>query len=195
MLLSIPQVAGVWLAAGGPRSRMVEWVAIALGESGGETSAVSPAGAIGLWQIMPFNAAPNGVTVAELYSPQANADVAVRMSGHGVNCAAWDSAYRDIYATGRYRFLASPEVGSADYAHMFTVARVLHQTPPVTPPPSAGEGGGAPINPNTLVPEVITAWANLSKMVGPWATTYGQDLALLARRATTLERQFSPSGK
>jgi hypothetical protein len=131
-------VASYWLGAGGPRSRMVEWVAIALGESSYNTDAISIAGAIGLWQIMPFNAAPNGVSVNALYDPHWNAYVAVRMSGHGTNCAAWDSAYRDIAASGRYSFLGWPESGSADFNNLAIAANELggHAVAPA--------GSGAP---------------------------------------------------
>jgi hypothetical protein len=125
VILTPLQVADYWIAAGGPKNRATEWVAIARGESAYDTAAVSSAGAIGLWQIMPFNAAPNGVTVADLYNPLENARVAVRMSGRGGNCAAWDSCYADIYTSGRYTFLAYPEPGSADYNNMQIVATQL----------------------------------------------------------------------
>jgi hypothetical protein len=116
--LTAVEVADYWIGAGGPKARAVEWVAIAIGESSLDDHVVSPAGAIGLWQIMPFNAAPHGFTVNELYQPGVNAKVAVEMSGGGTNCAAWDSAYRNIYASGRYAFLAWPEAGSADYNNL-----------------------------------------------------------------------------
>lgn len=116
--LTAVQVADYWVGAGGPRNRAVEWVAIAIGESGFDDQVVSSAGAIGLWQIMPFNAAPWGFTVNELYQPGVNAVIAVKMSGGGANCAAWDSAYRNINASGRYSFLGWPEVGSADYNNL-----------------------------------------------------------------------------
>lgn len=123
--LTALQVADYWIKAGGPRRRAVEWVAIALGESGYRTDVVSSAGAIGLWQIMPFNAALNGTTPAGLYDPLTNARVAVAMSGGGTNCAAWDSCYADIQASGRYAFLGWPEHGSADFANLTEVAAEL----------------------------------------------------------------------
>lgn len=120
--LTALQVADLWIAAGGPKNRAVEWTAISLGESGYQTDVVSSAGAIGLWQIMPFNAAPHGFTVQDLYNPDDNAKVAVAMSNGGQNCAAWDSCYADIGASGRYTFLAWPERGSADYANLAEVS-------------------------------------------------------------------------
>lgn len=137
--LSAVEVADYWIAAGGPKSRAVEWVAISLGESSYETAVVSSAGAIGLWQIMPFNAAPNGVTVAQLYEPEANAHVAVQMSGHGANCAAWDSCYADIEASGRLSFLGWPQVGSADYNNLGPVSVALghDKIGGAVPPPGA----------------------------------------------------------
>lgn len=124
-VLSAVQVADYWVSAGGPKDRAVEWVAIAIGESDFDDQVVSPAGAIGVWQIMPFNAPTYGYSPADLYNPAVNARVTVLMSGGGTNCAAWDSAYRDIYASGRYTFLAWPEVGSADYDHLATAAALL----------------------------------------------------------------------
>lgn len=123
--LTAADVAGYWLGAGGPKDRVVEWVAIAIGESDFEADVVSPAGAIGVWQVMPFNAGPYGYTPADLYNPAVNARVTVLMSGQGQNCAAWDSAYRNIYASGRYTFLSWPEVGSADYNNLPIAAAML----------------------------------------------------------------------
>lgn len=143
-VLTGPEVAGYWEGAGGPKSRAVEWLAIAIGESSLDTSAYSSAGAIGLWQIMPFNAAPYGYSVAQLYDPAVNASIAVQMSGGGTNCAAWDSCYANIYASGRYSFLAWPEVGSADYNNLPEAASmiaggVITQT---VPPPYPGVSDG-----------------------------------------------------
>lgn len=128
------EVADYWVGAGGPKSRVVEWVAIAIGESSLDADAVSPVGAVGLWQIMPFNAPPYGYTTADLYDPAVNAKIAVQMSGGGTNCAAWDSAYANIYASGRYSYLAWPEQGSADYNNLAVASAEL---------------GGLPINPVT----------------------------------------------
>lgn len=145
-LLTARQVAAYWVGAGGPESRVVEWVAIAIGESGLDDSALSPDGAISLWQIMPFNAAPHGFTPEQLWDPHVNAVVAVEMSGGGVNCAAWDSCYADINASGRYSFLAFPERGSADYNNLATAANELGKNKNyvigVTPEPSMGQGSG-----------------------------------------------------
>lgn len=124
-ILTALEVADYWTGAGGPKSRAVEWVAIAIGESGLIDDAVSPVGAIGLWQIMPFNAAPYGFTVSQLYDPAVNAKVAVEMSGGGTNCAAWDSAYLDIQRSGRYTYLPWPEKGSADWNNLAIAAAQL----------------------------------------------------------------------
>ena len=134
------EVAGYWTSAGGAASRRTEWLAIAMGESGTgggsadcDDAAVSSAGAIGLWQIMPFNAAPWGFTPNDLYDPFVNARIAVGMSGDGQNCAAWDSAYANIQASGRYSFLAWPEAGSADRANLPIAAAALGSAPPTDP--------------------------------------------------------------
>src|SRR5260370_40143434 len=114
MLLTVLQVADAWLAAGGPQSRVVEFTAIALGESGYETTAVSSAGAEGLWQIMPEHWATLGLDANLWDDPTVNAKAAVMLSGRGTTCAPWDSAYANINASVRYAFLPWPEIGSAD---------------------------------------------------------------------------------
>lgn len=124
-LLTAVQVADYWTGAGGPKSRAVEWVAIAMGESGLNSDARSPVDARGVWQIMPFNAGPYGYTPDDLWDPAVNARIAVAMSGGGTNCAAWDSCYLDIYTSGRYSFLAWPEQGSADYNNLAAAAAEL----------------------------------------------------------------------
>lgn len=159
-LRTAAQVARYWVGAGGPRSRAVEWVAIAIGESGLDDTAVSPAGAIGLWQIMPFNAPPYGYTAGDLYDPAVNARVAVAMSGGGTNCAAWDSCYRDIYASGRYAFLGWPEQGSADYANLATAAAEIGGTV-INPAGDPGTPGTADTLPATVAELQRTAGRNL----------------------------------
>lgn len=138
--LTALEVADYWVGAGGPKSRAVEWVAIAIGESSLVSDAVSPAGAIGPWQIMPFNAPTYGYTTGDLYDPHVNAVIAVQMSGGGTNCAAWDSAYADIYTSGRYTFLAWPEQGSADYNNLAIAQAELsgHGLTGITPPAYPG---------------------------------------------------------
>lgn len=124
-VLTAAQVAGYWEGAGGPKSRAVEWVAIAIGESGFDTEARSPVDARGVWQIMPFNAPTYGYTPNDLFDPAVNARIAVAMSGGGTNCAAWDSCYRNIQASGRYSFLAWPEQGSANWGNLAVAAAEL----------------------------------------------------------------------
>ena len=172
MLLTARQVAGWWQAEGGPASRDVEWVAIAIGESSLETGVVSSAGAIGLWQIMPEHAAEYGFEVSGLYDPQVNAYIAVRLSGYGTNCAAWDSAYRDINASGRYTFLAFPEQGSADYNNLPAAANELGKNPnyvkTLPTPPVSGQDTEA----------AVAHWQDLGGRQLP-----GMGRQLLAQRA------------
>lgn len=177
--LSALQVAGLWVNAGGPANRAVEWVAIALGESDYEETVVSPAGAIGPWQIMPFNAAPYGFTVQQLFDPRVNARVAVLMSGGGTNCAAWDSCYTDINASGRYRFLAYPEAGSVDYRNIAIVQAEL-----------AGHGLPAPSNPgNPGVDDTLTA------SVATWQQLAGQSVPALTIQVAATAGAISASFK
>ncbi len=158
--LSARQVATIWETEGGPASRAVEWVAIAIGESSLDDAAVSPAGAIGLWQIMPFHAGEYGFTVSDLYDAHVNAYIAVHLSGFGVNCAAWDSAYRDINASGRYSYLAWPEVGSADYNNL----------------PIAAADIGGNVTPLAGQPQPISPGQNLGPAIAEISQIVGQNI-------------------
>lgn len=178
--LTLVQVADLWLAAGGPRNRVVEWVAIELSEGGLFTDAVSPAGAIGPWQIMPFNAAPHGYSVADLYIPIDNAKIAVAMSGHGTNCAAWDSCYRDINASGRYAFLSWPESGSSAFDKLAWVSAALGHDK---------LGGAMPPVGNPVTSQIarqLAALQLLSSKVYP-----GLDKVMVAQRMK-IRRQLTP---
>lgn len=163
-ILTAVQVADYWIGAGGPKSRAVEWVAIAIGESGFNDQVVSPAGAIGVWQIMPFNAGVGGGTVADLYNPAYNAKVAVLMSGGGANCAAWDSCYVNINASGRYTFLGWPEQGSADWFNLVPAQAALlgHGLTGITNP-------GPPGMPDSLE-AAIKAWQDIGDRSIPAVT-------------------------
>lgn len=139
--LTAREVADAWVAAGGPKSRATEWTAIAMGESAFRTDAISSAGALGLWQIMPFNWSSHGVPQSRWQDPVANATVAVRMSGGGTNCAAWDSCYADIERSGRLSYLPWPQVGSADYNNLAVVSAEIgtDKLGGAVPPPGTWE--------------------------------------------------------
>lgn len=129
---------------------------------------------------MPFNAGPHGYTVADLYNPLDNAKIAVAMSGHGVNCAAWDSAYRNINASGRYSFLAWPEQGSADFANLAVVSAQLGHDK---------LGGAMPPVGNPITPQIakqLAALNLLSSKVYP-----GIDRLMIAQRMK-INRTLTP---
>ncbi len=112
-VLTIAQTEAIWVFAGGAESRKVMMTAVAISESSLNSTIVSPAGAIGLWQIMPFWAGHFGWPVSNLYQTYYNARAAVSISGNGTNVAAWDSCYADIYSSGRLSYLSWPQAGSA----------------------------------------------------------------------------------
>jgi hypothetical protein len=140
---SAREVAAAWERNGGPVASAVEWVAIAMGESSLDDSVVSSAGAIGTWQIMPFNAHYGGGSVGDLYNLDYNAKVAVLMSGGGTNCAAWDSCYVNINRSGRYNYLGYPERGSADWNNIPVAAALIGVDAVIgaLPEPSIGLAG------------------------------------------------------
>ena len=189
-VLTIPQCAGAWLGASGPRSRMVEFVAISMAESSLDDEAVSPVGAEGLWQVMPFWFPDLGLPPDQWADPHVNALAAVAISGHGSNCAAWDTCYRDIGSSGRYTFLSFPEPGSAAANNIPQVAAVLGVNPPVPPP----GGGGNPGTYNPNMPRVAAAWQAAGVVLTSYSDTYSSSMALLIKRTNELGNQFVPAG-
>lgn len=128
-ILTPGQVTQAWEHEGGDAGAVRWAVSVCSAESSRNRYAVSPAGARGLWQIMPFNFAWTGLTWENWFDARANARAAIKMSGNGQNWAAWDSAYADISKSGRYKFLARPEENSAawnEYARIYTGSQPAH---------------------------------------------------------------------
>lgn len=197
-VLTIPQAATLLTEFGMPRGRVVEFVSIGIAESGLRTDAVSSAGAIGVWQQMPFNATDRGYQPDALYRPTINALITVQLSGQGVNCAAWDTAYADIGATGRYPFLAWPEAGSAAWRNEGMVAAVLsHGFPaPVSggPPPGAGPTG-AQLQAQQWAAELQSIELQLVEGTRRWLTEQDRLDEELARLITPLRPTARHGGR
>jgi hypothetical protein len=105
--------AQAWLAGGGHINATAMWVAVGVSESSLNTDAVSPTDARGIWQIEPYSWPRGAGPISNWANPNSNAAAAVILSGGGVNFAPWDTAYRNIYQSGRYSYLHWPEPGSA----------------------------------------------------------------------------------
>lgn len=176
------QAADTLLAEGMPARRLVEFVAIAMAESSLDASAVSPAGAIGLWQIMPFNAPPFGFTARQLYEPAVNARVAVGLSGHGSNCAAWDTCYADIAASGRFSFLAFPQRGSAAWGNLTGASASIGRPVPVAAEVSAARAAADVSGEGKLT----RAWKLLHDTTGPGGAAWARGIYGFAAKADTI---------
>src|SRR6266508_5047673 len=85
MAYSYERLKQLWVLAGGSADKADIAAAVALAESSGDPNAVSPARAIGLWQILWSNAQG-----ADLTDPLQNAKRAVQMSKNGINWQPWD---------------------------------------------------------------------------------------------------------
>lgn len=102
----------LWEAAGGAPAKAALMAAISIAESSGNSGAVSPVGAIGLWQVMPFWAPHFGLPVSALYIALTNARVAKGISGDGNHVGAWDTCYNPPASAARRLDLTWPEQGS-----------------------------------------------------------------------------------
>lgn len=138
--------------AGGAASRAPMMSAVAGAESSYESGVVSPAGAIGLWQIMPFWAAHFGWPVSYLYQPLYNAKAAVGISGGGFHVGAWDTCYNPPSAAANRLDLTWPEKFSPAW-------NILQSHGASVAPPGGSQGIGSPSpGDSKLVQE--TSWAN-----------------------------------
>jgi hypothetical protein len=119
------QIAQALVDSGCPSANVVAWCAVAYGESSFDLRAESPVGARGVFQFMPGSWPIQCGPYSNAWTLESSAFACVILSGGGRNFAPWDSAYRDIYISGRYSYLAWPENGSADYNNIRIVAAML----------------------------------------------------------------------
>lgn len=123
--------------AGGSPSRAPMMSAVAGAESSYDDKIVSPAGAIGLWQIMPFWAGDLGWPVSFLYQPIYNAKAAVHISGGGFHVGAWDTCYNPPSAAANRLDLRWPEKFSPAW-------NILQSHGASVAPRGSGVGAGTP---------------------------------------------------
>jgi branched-subunit amino acid aminotransferase/4-amino-4-deoxychorismate lyase len=99
------------------------------------------------------------------------------LSGGGVNFAPWDTAYADIYKSGRYDFLAWPENGSAAEGYMANVSGLLGNKyyGTVTAPQTPGLTG--------TLPDAIHWYGEVANAVIPVLTTRARGIGAAARRS------------
>lgn len=123
--LTAREVAQHLVDNGCPSNSVVAWCAVSYGESDFDTRAESPVGARGIFQFMegswPIQCGPYD----NAWDPDISSFAAMILSGQGRNFAPWDSAYLDIYLSGRLSFLAWPEAGSADWELLPKIAAML----------------------------------------------------------------------
>ncbi|HYZ56197.1 MAG TPA: hypothetical protein VE733_22220 [Streptosporangiaceae bacterium] len=92
-----PELAALWIRAGGNPARAQLAAAVALGESGGYADALAAHdGRVGLW--LPPAWAYDGHPLRELRDPLANATAAITLSRNGEDWSAFPA-----YAMGIYR--------------------------------------------------------------------------------------------
>jgi hypothetical protein len=85
-ILTVPEMAEVWGAAGGALSKADTMGVIGLAESGGNPRAHNPSGASGLWQIL------GQVVAGNIFNPRINALNAIKKSDNGKNLHPWDAS-------------------------------------------------------------------------------------------------------
>lgn len=91
---SFDQLKQIWIDNGGNTQYASIAAAVALAESGGNSSSISPTNSNGtndqgLWQISRHGIDPS------LQDPNLNARIAIQMSNNGTNWGPWSTAYND----------------------------------------------------------------------------------------------------
>lgn len=120
---SYGQLESLWINAEGPTAVAPLMAAIAMAESGGESTAENPSGASGLWQIL---GAVDSSDQSHLMDPETNAKEAVlKYKSQGLN--AWVT-----YTSGAYKKYLKSGVAPADTPQ--------GSTPPASTAESLGGG-------------------------------------------------------
>lgn len=177
--LTARQVWGYYEEVGLPKNRAVAWVSVAYSESGFNTRAESPVGARGLYQFMPGSWPPQAGFYANAFDPYWNTVAMRYLSGDGMNFAPWDSAYRNINASGRYSYLAWPEAGSAVSNNMWLIAGLMGVSPPTALHPPAQPGV------SNQMPAALTWYSQATHTVLPRSTAQMRGLFARSRRLYT----------
>lgn len=130
-----------WLSNGGSKTGLVNAIAVALAESGGDDHAISPSHDFGVWQINWIHFGTVGIAANNWMSIDVNARAAIAISGNGTNWAAWCTAWTNPGANCGHGFLPNPQPGSPAYSHLANAraaAQVLGQLSNVTIGTTAG---------------------------------------------------------
>lgn len=165
---------------------LVNAVAVALAESGGDTTAISPSGDYGTWQINRATWFGKGIIDDSNWTNQA---VQVRamwaISAGGTNWGAWCTVYNyDAPRRCGHEYIPYPEPGSPAGDNLSIVANVVNQLHG-TPPP----GSNIPATPPSqqLTPGQSAQFAYIREYLG---STNGKQLLGINNVAAQLPRIF-----
>jgi hypothetical protein len=175
---TVPELASIWVNNGGNRNAVIYAVSVCKAESGGNDHAVSPSSDYGLWQINTINFASQGLNFSNVFDPNVNARVAIRMSGNGTNWAAWCTAWANPAANCGHGFLPVPEDASAAGAWIPNVAAQLRQSGiPVSVPT------GPPNYPTfaNYVPDALNGWSRAQHYLSTTAPIQWNQINNLSR--------------
>lgn len=182
--LSIDQIAQYWLDAGGSAAHRIDAVGVALAESGGDPTAVSPSHDYGLWQINRIHFGDGTISASNWFDPAASAREAVRLSGGGKNWAAWCTAWDHPAGNCGHGYLPHPQSGSPAASEAAIVAIFLGGVSLSTHADKSGQGTAGVLHSWSYVQQWLHTW-------GPGAynnTTSYQKLIRDARSGNKIGR-------
>jgi hypothetical protein len=159
-------------------------VEICLAESGGNTDAISPTGARGLWQIILFASRASYINDSNWRDPVVNARAMIILSGNLQNWAPWTPAWRDPAHANYSGYLHTPQSGSAAEGHQEVARQAVTQYflhPPVGP-------SGPALTPTQQDEKAINDEINRIRTY--FRTIFPQQIANTKRYAQRAERTF-----
>lgn len=165
-------IAEYWVGAGGGQSTAVWATAVALAESGGNTTDISPSLDYGLWQINLIHFNDGTINAGNWSDPTVNALEAVKLSDGGLNWAAWCTAWANPDGNCGQGYLPNPQYGSPAYAQYQRAYNGIFgggalTTAPATPVTGSGQAS------------VLTAWNALTGYLAGGISARGTDILSL----------------
>jgi hypothetical protein len=170
-ILSIRQIYSTWIRVGGNTGDIAVYMtAIAMAESGGNTTVISGSGDFGLWQI---NQAAHAAQFPRLFpswdDPIANARMARIISGNGMNIGPWCTIWQIPQGNCGHYHAPPPEAGSpaGDWVHRVAAAVGSAVPPPVSHPVHVT---GPPTHPGEH------GWSHLQSILGDQANAWHEQI-------------------
>jgi len=170
---SVIDVAKIWIRNGGASAsdQLINACAVCWAESGGDSTAISPSGDYGLWQINRSAHFGDGtIDSSNWFNPDVNAREAIKLSNNGQNWAAWCTAWANPGPNCGHGNLHDPQPGSPAFKQLNQVEADLAGANLA----GGRVGGGGPVHVGNA--SVTAAWAAVQSYTANGARSQWADI-------------------